>query len=171
VKPLAHWLKDARELGEEAYRTKHPYPLLVHATSGYKLRPIEKIAMTIDRAVLAPSKRPATAPTVMDEYLALPVVALQGGRVFDLSVGSHVDSDLWIDDVTVSATHAHMTRDKEGLWYLQDASSTTGTHVNDRDPDPTQALVAGDRISIGMVDFTFYPAAEAYRFIRRLVGG
>ena len=170
VKPLAHWLRDARDLSEKAYCAVHPYPLLVHPTSGYQLRPIEKVAMTIDRAVLAPSKRPATAPTVMDQYLAIPVSALQHSRVFQITVGSHLDNDIWIDDVTVSSTHAHLTRDKDGNWYVQDASSTTGTHVNDNDPDPTQVLVSGDRISFGMVDFTFYLPADAYRMIRSLLG-
>jgi pSer/pThr/pTyr-binding forkhead associated (FHA) protein len=62
-----------------------------------------------------------------------------------------------------------MTQDRHGNWYVQDAGSTTGTHVNDADPEPTQVLKSGDVISFGMVDTVFHLPASAYALVRRLV--
>lgn len=168
LRPLSDWLLDAKALDRGAFCAKHPHPLLVHTTTGYKLRPIVNTAMTIDRAVLAAALRPPRPSGGIDDYLAVEVRAAHGTRSFDLIVGCGNDVDIWIDDVTVSARHAHMSRDREGSWYVRDASSTTGTHVNDRDYGETQALVAGDRISFGMVDLCFYPPEDAYDLIRKL---
>jgi hypothetical protein len=169
VRPLADWLRDANSLTELEYCARHPYPLLVHATTGYKMRPVEKLAMTLDRVVLSPVTRPRSQPSAIDDYLALPVLAMDGRRTYELSVGCNEDCDIWLNDVTVSNLHAHMTQDRHGNWYVQDAGSSTGTHVNDRDPDPTQVLVAGDRISFGLVDLTFTLPAQAFQLVRRLV--
>ena len=71
--------------------------------------------------------------------------------------------------ISQESLHAHMTQDRHGNWYVHDAGSTTGTHVNDADPTPTQVLVPGDRISFGLVDMTFLLPAQAYQLVRRLV--
>jgi hypothetical protein len=169
VRPLADWLKDANRLDELAYCNKHPYPLLVHCTTGYRLQPVSIMAMTLDRAVLAAALRPRSTPSAIDDYIAFEVCAADGRRAFDLSLGCNPSCDIHIDDVTVSKLHAHMTQDRHGNWYIQDAGSSTGTHVNDGDPGPTQVLVSGDRISVGMVDLVFYLPSQAYSLIRRLL--
>ena len=169
MRPLADWLADANHCEELEFCSVHPYPLLVHITTGYKLRPVERMAMTIDRAVLAAATRPVTSPSAIDDYLALEVRSQGRVRTFQLSVGCGPNCDIQINDVTVSNVHAYMTQDRHGNWYVQDASSTTGTHVNDRDPGETQVLVSGDRISFGMVDFTFLLPSQAYHLVRRLV--
>jgi hypothetical protein len=169
VRPLADWRYDANRLDEIEFCAAHPHPLLVHCTTGYQLRPVERIGLTIDRAVLAPSSRPAMAASGLDDYRAALVKPRAGRRGFQLAIGCELDCDIHIDDVTVSTLHAHMTQDRHGNWYVQDAGSTTGTHVNDRDPCETQVLRSGDRISLGMVDLVFYLPSQVYHLIRRLL--
>lgn len=168
MKPLDHWLHDANALDVLAYCRKHPSPLLVHDMTKYKLRPLENFAATMDRAVLAPARR-GLPPSAIDDYVAFPLLAFGGDHTFNLVVGCGHDADIWIDDVTVSKVHAHITQDRHGNWYVQDVGSTTGTHVNDADPEPTQVLKSGDVISFGMVDVVFHLPASAYALVRRLV--
>lgn len=169
MRPLSDWFLDANRLEELAFCAAHPTPLLVHLTTTYQLRPVEDTSKTMDRAVLQAAIPPASTPSGLDQYLAVPVRARVGKRTFQLSVGCGRDADIQINDVTVSNVHAHFTGDRHGNWYVQDASSTTGTHVNDRDPNPTQVLVSGDRISFGMVDVTFMLPSQVYRLVRMLL--
>jgi len=168
MKMLSYWLKDANALDELAYCAKHPYPLLVHNTSSYQLRPVEKIMATIDRAVLSPVRR-GRVPSAIDEYEAVPVQAMGGEHTFELTVGCGPDCDVRVNDVTVSKIHALMTQDARGFWYVQDVGSTTGTHVNEQDTDPTRPLQSGDKIAFGMVEVTFHLPASHYALVRRLI--
>ena len=169
MKPLAAWSYDANQLDELAYCAKHPYPLLVHMAGGYTLHPVEKGHLTMDRAILSPVKRRADTPSALDDYSAV-AVRQTVGKFVELTVGcDRKICDILINDITISRVHAHMLQDRHGNWYINDASSTTGTFVNDKDPLPTQVLVSGDRITFGMVDVTFYLPSQAFALIRRLV--
>jgi hypothetical protein len=168
MKLLSYWLKDANALDELAYCAKHPYPILVHNTSSYQLRPVSRVMATIDRAVLSPVRR-GYMPSAIDEYMAVPVRAQIGDTTFELRVGCLANCDVTIDDVTVSKLHALMTRDARGYWYVQDVGSTTGTHVNEQDTDPTRPLQSGDKIAFGLVEVTFHLPASHYALVRRLI--
>ncbi|MBL0217192.1 MAG: FHA domain-containing protein [Myxococcales bacterium] len=170
MRELRAWLADANRLDEAAYCAAHPYPLLVHATTGYQLRPITRtVMMTMDQAVLDVARRPAQPPSALDDYVAFAVRGARGVPGFQVTIGCADESDIVINDVTVSKLHATLMQDRRGHWYIQDAGSTTGTHVNDQDPSETQILVSGDRVSLGMVDLVFYLPSQAYQLIRRLV--
>jgi len=45
------------------------------------------------------------------------------------TVGRHPDSDIFLDDITVSRRHAVIRRDREG-YEVSDAGSLNGTYVN-----------------------------------------
>jgi pSer/pThr/pTyr-binding forkhead associated (FHA) protein len=169
VRPLSYWQADANRLDELAFCDRNPYPLLIHATTGYQLQTLASMSQTMDRAVLAAADRPHTSPSGIDDYVGIEVKTRDGSKRFQLTLGCNPFRDVVIDDVTVSNLHAHFTVDRHGNWYLQDASSLTGTHVNDKDPDPTQVLVSGDRLSFGMVDTVFMLPGQAYAMIRRLI--
>jgi pSer/pThr/pTyr-binding forkhead associated (FHA) protein len=162
-------LADANRLGELEYCAAHPHPLLVHCRTTYQLRPVDKSGMTIDRVVLDRVVRPHSTPSGLDEYSAVPVRSRMGTRAFDLTVGCNPDCDIHIDDSSLSNLHARMTQDRHGNWYIQDASSLTGTHVNGKDPIETRPLVSGDLISFGMVDVTFLLPSQVYRLVRMLL--
>ena len=63
------------------------------------------------------------------------------------TAGRHPDSDIFLDDITVSRRHAEFSR--EGLGFrLRDMGSLNGTYVNrSRIDDAT--LVSGDEVQIG----------------------
>jgi pSer/pThr/pTyr-binding forkhead associated (FHA) protein len=63
------------------------------------------------------------------------------------TAGRHPDSDIFLDDITVSRHHAEFSR--EGLGFrLRDMGSLNGTYVNrSRIDDAT--LVSGDEVQIG----------------------
>jgi pSer/pThr/pTyr-binding forkhead associated (FHA) protein len=66
-------------------------------------------------------------------------------------VGRHPDSDIFLDDVTVSRNHCRFVVDG-GELNVEDAGSTNGTYVNDSRVD-SAALVAGDEVLVGRFHF------------------
>ena len=46
------------------------------------------------------------------------------------SAGRHPDSDILLDDVTVSRRHAEFRLDEDGSWAVADVGSLNGTYVN-----------------------------------------
>ena len=80
------------------------------------------------------------------------------------SAGRHPDSDIFLDDVTVSRRHAEFRSDA-GEFVVVDVGSLNGTYVN-REPVDTAVLVDGDEVQIGkfrLVFITGPAAADAGR--------
>ena len=73
--------------------------------------------------------------------------------------GRSPDSEIFLDDVTVSRRHAVFRREPTG-WVVEDAGSLNGTYVNKRRIDAAQLLVGGDEVQIGKYRFTYLTAAE-----------
>lgn len=76
--------------------------------------------------------------------------ALRGERVV---IGRSERCDIRIEDSSVSSEHARMSLD-EGGWRIVNLLSTNGTFVNE-DKVSGAALVNGDRIRFGRVEFRF----------------
>lgn len=64
-----------------------------------------------------------------------------------LTIGRRPDSDVFLDDVTVSRDHALLVR-RGGDWYLDDCGSLNGTYVN-RTRIESHRLEDGDELQIG----------------------
>ena len=64
-----------------------------------------------------------------------------------ITVGRHPDSDIFLDDITVSRRHAEFRRD-EGRFWVHDVGSLNGTYVNGTRADD-RMLTAGDEVQIG----------------------
>lgn len=74
--------------------------------------------------------------------------------------GRHTDSDIFLDDVTVSRKHAEFIRSGDSF-RVRDVGSLNGTYVNrDRVDDAT--LRAGDEVQIGKFRLTFHPHGEMH---------
>lgn len=73
-----------------------------------------------------------------------------------VSVGRSAESDVFLDDVTVSRRHAEFHRSADG-WRLVDVGSLNGTYVN-RDRVEDQRLNQGDEVQIGKYRFIFLHA-------------
>ncbi len=65
----------------------------------------------------------------------------------EVSIGRHPDSDIFLDDVTVSRRHATVTRAGAGF-HVSDAGSLNGTYVNQARVE-TAALNDGDEVQVG----------------------
>lgn len=68
--------------------------------------------------------------------------------------GRHPDSDIFLDDITVSRRHAEITRRSDG-YTLRDVGSLNGTYVN-RDRVEESSLSNGDELQIGKFKLVFF---------------
>jgi pSer/pThr/pTyr-binding forkhead associated (FHA) protein len=69
------------------------------------------------------------------------------------SAGRHPDSDIFLDDVTVSRRHAEF-RLEGGEFQVVDVGSLNGTYVN-REPVDSAVLANGDEVQIGKFRLVF----------------
>ena len=69
------------------------------------------------------------------------------------SIGRHPDSDIFLDDVTVSRRHAIVSRGEHGM-VVEDNGSLNGTYVNGDRVDRRE-LVTGDELQIGRFKVLF----------------
>jgi len=67
--------------------------------------------------------------------------------------GRHPDSDIFLDDVTVSRRHAEFHRDR-GMFAVRDVGSLNGTYVN-RERVEAATLSNGDEVQIGKFRLVF----------------
>ena len=76
------------------------------------------------------------------------------------SAGRHPDSDIVLDDVTVSRRHAEFRRDEDGRRFrVIDAGSLNGTYVN-RVPMDAAVLVSGDQVQLGKFRLVFLTSTD-----------
>jgi len=69
------------------------------------------------------------------------------------TIGRHPDSDIFLDDVTVSRRHAEVRREGEAV-LLSDVGSLNGTYLN-RSRIETGSLRSGDEVQIGKFKLVF----------------
>ena len=69
-------------------------------------------------------------------------------------VGRHPDSDIFLDDITVSRRHVEIRRDSGTGFRVHDVGSLNGTYVN-RDRVEEAPLRSGDEIQIGKFKLVF----------------
>jgi hypothetical protein len=89
------------------------------------------------------------------------VIRAGGGRVGEsfplagerLTIGRRPDSDVFLDDVTVSRDHALLVR-RGGEYYLDDLGSLNGTYVN-RHRIESHRLEDGDELQVGKYKLTY----------------
>jgi pSer/pThr/pTyr-binding forkhead associated (FHA) protein len=70
------------------------------------------------------------------------------------SAGRHPESDIFLDDVTVSRRHAEFRRTSAGF-EVRDVGSLNGTYLNRERIDAT-ALAGGDEVQIGKFRLVFF---------------
>lgn len=70
-----------------------------------------------------------------------------------VSVGRAEESEIFLDDVTVSRKHAEFRRNADG-WSVRDAGSLNGTYVNRQRVDDHH-LAPGDEVQVGKFRFAF----------------
>ncbi|MDT7547064.1 MAG: hypothetical protein QOE99_3174 [Actinomycetota bacterium] len=74
------------------------------------------------------------------------------------TAGRHPESDIFLDDVTVSRRHAEFVRDGDGF-QVRDVGSLNGTYLN-RGRIDAAALAGGDEVQIGKYRLVFLTGAR-----------
>ena len=69
------------------------------------------------------------------------------------TLGRHPESDIFLDDITVSRRHAEIRR-KDGSFFVHDMGSLNGTYVGRNRVDNTQ-LANGDELQVGKFKLYF----------------
>jgi FHA domain/DUF1707 SHOCT-like domain len=87
----------------------------------------------------------------------IPRLALPAGRAI-VTVGRSPRCDCVISDLTVSRTHARLSR-RDDRWFLTDFGSTNGTRVNGWRVTEEVEVRPGDRVTFGTTRYrlTFRP--------------
>jgi hypothetical protein len=104
---------------------------------------------------------PVDVEQVVAHEGAAVVIRAGGGRVGEsfaldhdrMTIGRRPDSDVFLDDVTVSRDHALLVKRGED-YYLDDLGSLNGTYVN-RHRIESHRLEDGDELQIGKFKLTF----------------
>lgn len=71
-----------------------------------------------------------------------------------VSIGRSTESSIFLDDVTVSRSHAQIKREDSGAFVLVDNASLNGTYLNNVSVEKN-VLKNGDEIQIGKFHFVF----------------
>jgi pSer/pThr/pTyr-binding forkhead associated (FHA) protein len=71
--------------------------------------------------------------------------------------GRHPDSDIFLDDVTVSRRHAEVVHGNDG-YLLRDVGSLNGTYLNRERIETEVPLSNGDELQIGKFKLVFFSA-------------
>ncbi len=74
--------------------------------------------------------------------------------------GRHPDSDIFLDDITVSRRHAEVIRRPTG-YTVRDAGSLNGTYLNRERIDEETPLANGDELQIGKFKLVFFAGGGA----------
>lgn len=77
-----------------------------------------------------------------------------------VKAGRHPDSDIFLDDVTVSRRHAEFRRTPEG-YVVTDVGSLNGTYVN-RDRIDEVLLKGGDEVQVGKYRLVYYASQHGF---------
>ncbi|HUQ38620.1 MAG TPA: FHA domain-containing protein [Acidimicrobiales bacterium] len=75
------------------------------------------------------------------------------------AAGRHPESEIFLDDITVSRRHAEFVRSSGG-YVLRDAGSLNGTYLN-RERIDESPLANGDEVQVGKFKLVFLAAAGA----------
>jgi hypothetical protein len=89
------------------------------------------------------------------------VIRAGGGRAGEsfevdgerMTIGRRPDSEIFLDDITVSRDHALLVH-RGSDWYIDDCGSLNGTYVN-RERIDSQLLADGDELQVGKYKLTF----------------
>ena len=121
------------------------------------VQPVEDLSDAVeDEASVGLLELPRSAPMLVVKH------GPQAGTRFVLDapvvrVGRHPESDIFLDDITVSRRHAEFVTEG-GTTHLRDLGSLNGTYVN-RERIEDAELASGDKVQVGKFKLVFLAAA------------
>lgn len=75
------------------------------------------------------------------------------------TVGRHPESDIFLDDVTVSRRHVEIERLTSG-YVMRDVGSLNGTYLNQQRIDKDSPMANGDELQVGKFKLVFVAGGE-----------
>lgn len=123
---------------------------------------------TIQLQIDGPSGQPDEVSLDLDELPGLGVLVVRAGPnagstfAIDkpvITAGRHPDSDIFLDDITVSRRHAEVRNDGSAL-VVADVGSLNGTYLN-RERIEQAGLVDGDTVQVGKFKLVFVAGPDA----------
>ncbi len=123
---------------------------------------VEQVAADTGEASLSPADQAAVDSLPSGSALLVVRRGPNSGSRFLLdsdvtTAGRHPESDIFLDDVTVSRRHAEFVR--QGPDYaVRDVGSLNGTYVNRERIEAPVALAGGDEVQVGKYRLVFFPA-------------
>ena len=139
-------------MSEETPRRSDPTTMRFHGVGEHEKSDNEGRGLSAEDHATIDALRPGTALLVV---LRGPNT---GARFLlddpEVSSGRHPDSDIFLDDVTVSRKHALFVQEGDGF-AVKDVGSLNGTYVNREIVDHV-ALRTGDEVQIGKFRLVYY---------------
>lgn len=111
------------------------------------------------RGTMPPKASPRTSKSMV-KVPSLVVDARNDFRVFEITtipftIGRAKESDLYLQDQTLSLRHAEIVRDGTGRFGVRDLQSSNGTYVNGHKVASEMWLKNGDVIEVGRIALRF----------------
>jgi hypothetical protein len=129
--------------GDEATITLHPAD---DPESGEVHLDVEQVEVPHGAGVLVVTR----GPNIGARYLL-------GDQV--VRAGRHPESDIFLDDITVSRRHVEIVPKDGGSYVVRDVGSLNGTYVNRERIDEVQ-LAPGDEVQIGKFKLVYLVAGN-----------
>jgi len=140
-------LLERGDLGPEPNTTAIPAVVLLPGDSGgepFQLEPSDLLhGVPVGGAVLVVTRGPNSGSRF--------VLSPQDTVV--VTIGRHPESDIFLDDVTVSRRHAEV-RHVDGSYWAHDVGSLNGTYLNRQNID-NAVLSSGDELQVGRFRLLF----------------
>ncbi|MGQ0843896.1 MAG: FHA domain-containing protein [Sporichthyaceae bacterium] len=138
-----------------------PVPSGAEVTSSITISGLELV--DAEAGLLSPGDQAAVDALPPDSALLIVQRGPDSGSRYLLdadavTAGRHPDSDIFLDDVTVSRRHAQFLRLDSGGFCVRDVGSLNGTYVN-RERIEEIVLTGGDEVQIGKYRLVFFAAA------------
>ncbi len=158
------FLEDAQRLPIVEFAARYGDAFLLHLGALGE----DKFSVAMDETVMSESGGDLQrADPSLQSYYVVPL----RGRADDfktgpVTVGRSPDSDIVIDDMSLSKQHAIF--DITDKVRLRDDNSRNGTFVDDRAAGAGLALDSGQAVRLGSVQFTFLSAADLTALVQRL---
>lgn len=112
---------------------------------------------TSEHVIVTDDDTDAEVPDVVSATFVVKRGATAGSRYLvgddRTTIGRHPESDIFLDDVTVSRRHAEVRREGDAV-FLADVGSLNGTYLN-RSRIDTGSLRSGDEVQIGKFKLVF----------------